>query len=307
MALFELILPIFFVIFLGFFLKKGGLFDESFVQVLNQLVYQVFLPVLVFWEISRAPFQSSFNPRLVLIAYAAMGSVWLIVLGAGKLLRFRRAQLGVLTQGAFRGNLAYIGLAVASNLYGSPGLSKAGVLTGFLIPFMNFFSILALILCRPSDLARPGWGTFLRSVIFNPLIVASFIGLGFSYGAWQLPPILANSFRLLSGLSLPLALISLGGNLSFRGIRGGLTPAILGTAVKLVLLPGIGVLLLRYGQFSGLDYRLTVILLACPTAVVTYVMAAELGGDSDLSASLILLSTLISMISIPIWIWVVGI
>ena len=143
MALFELILPIFMVIFLGFFLKKGGLFDETFVRVLNQLVYQVFLPVLVFWEISRAPFQSSFNPRLVLIAYAAMGFIWLSVLGAGKLLGFRRAQVGTLAQGAFRGNLAYIGLAVAFNLYGSPGLSKAGVLTGFLIPFMNFFSILA--------------------------------------------------------------------------------------------------------------------------------------------------------------------
>ena len=67
MALFELILPIFTVIFLGFFLKKGGLFDEAFVQVLNQLVYQVFLPVLVFWEISRAPFHGSFNPRFVII------------------------------------------------------------------------------------------------------------------------------------------------------------------------------------------------------------------------------------------------
>ena len=55
MALFELILPIFLVIFLGFFLKRAGGFDEAFVQVLNQLVYQVFLPVLVFWEISRGP------------------------------------------------------------------------------------------------------------------------------------------------------------------------------------------------------------------------------------------------------------
>ena len=141
----------------------------------------------------------------------------------------------------------------------------------------------------------------------NPLIVASFIGLVFSYGSWQLPAILANTFRLVSGLSLPLALISLGGNLSFQRIKGGLIPAILGTVIKLFLLPGIGVLLLRCGQFSGLDYRLIVILLACPTAVVTYVMASELGGDADLSASLIVLSTLISMISIPVWIWLIGI
>jgi predicted permease len=64
MALFELILPIFLVIFLGFLLKKTGVFDVAFVRVLNQMVCQVFLPVLVFGEISRAPFHSRFNPRL---------------------------------------------------------------------------------------------------------------------------------------------------------------------------------------------------------------------------------------------------
>ena len=69
--------------------------------------------------------------------------------------------------------------------------------------------------------------------------------------------------------------------------------------MKLILLPGIGVLLLRYGQITGLDFRLTVILLACPTAVVTYIMSSELGGDKELSASIIMLSTLISMFSHP--------
>jgi predicted permease len=64
MVLFELIPPIFLVIFLGFLLKKTGVFDVSFVRVLNQMGYQVFLPVPVFREISRAPFHSSFNPRL---------------------------------------------------------------------------------------------------------------------------------------------------------------------------------------------------------------------------------------------------
>jgi predicted permease len=214
--------------------------------------------------------------------------------------------VGALAQGSFRGNLAYIGLALAFNLYGSPGLSKAGVLTGFMIPFMNFFSILGLILFRPAARSKWGWGFLIRSVFLNPLIMASFIGLGFSYGSWQLPGILANTFRLLSGLSLPLALISLGGNLSFRGIKGELTPAIIGTLLKLIFLPSVGVLLLRYGQITGLDFSLTVILLACPTAVVTYIMASELGGDKELSASIIMLSTLISMFSIPAWIWMIG-
>ena len=107
-------------------------------------------------------------------------------------------------------------------------------------------------------------------------------------------------------MSLPLALISLGGNLSFRGIKGELTLAIVGTLLKLIFLPGIGVLLLHNGQITGFDFRLTVILLACPTAVVTYIMTSELGGNKELSASIIMLTTLTSMFSIPAWIWMIG-
>jgi predicted permease len=55
-----------------------------------------------------------------------------------------------------------------------------------------------------------------------------------------------------------------------------------------------------------LDFRITVLLLACPTAVVTYVMALELGGDPNLSAAIVMVSTLSSMISLPLWIWLVG-
>ncbi len=76
--------------------------------------------------------------------------------------------------------------------------------------------------------------------------------------------------------------------------------------LELIILPGFGVLLLRYGLVTGLDFRLTVVLLACPTAVVTYIMASELGADKGVSASIIMLSTLISMFTIPVWVWMIG-
>jgi predicted permease len=116
----------------------------------------------------------------------------------------------------------------------------------------------------------------------------------------------AGTLRLVSSLSLPLALISLGGSLSFRGIRSERLPAALAVLMKLLLLPLLGLILLRAFDVSGLGYRITVLLLACPTAVVTYIMAVELGGDSKLSASIVMWSTLLSMASLPVWIWIVG-
>jgi predicted permease len=306
MHLVNLILPIFIVILLGFFLKKIGFFDELFVLMLNRLVYQIFLPVLVFWEIARSSFQTNFNPRLVVVAYTAMGIFWLAIWGSGRIFRLRPAAVGSFNQGAFRGNLAYIGLAVAFNVYGEAGLSKAGVLAGFMIPFMNFFSILGLPGAGRAGQTRPTRKIPAESIFLNPLILASFGGLLFSFFSLPIPAPVAGTLRLVSSLSLPLALISLGGSLSFRGIRSERLPAALAVLMKLLLLPLLGLILLRAFDVSGLGYRITVLLLACPTAVVTYIMAVELGGDSKLSASIVMWSTLLSMASLPVWIWIVG-
>ena len=306
MDLLSLVLPIFSVILLGFLLKKTRVFDEAFVQVLNQLVYRILLPVLVFWEISRASFRTSFNPRLVVVTYVAMGLLWLSIFAAGWIFRLRPALVGSLNQGSFRGNLAYIGLALVFNVYGSPGLGKAGVLAGFMIPFMNFFSILALKGARSFLPSRKDWSRLAVSIFLNPLMLASFAGLLFSFFSLQLPLLVAGSLRLIASLSLPLALISLGGSLSFRTIRGKQGPVLLAVMLKLLVLPFLGHFLLRGWGILGLDYRITILLLACPTAVVTYVMAVELGGDPDLSAAIVMLSTLVSMITLPVWVWIIG-
>jgi malate permease and related proteins len=306
MHLVNLILPIFLVIFLGFFLKKANFLDELFIQVLNRLVNQVLLPVLVFWEIARSSFQASFNPRLVVVTYAAMGVLWIAIRTVGKIFRLGPSLVGSFNQGAFRGNLAYIGLAMASSVYGTIGLSKAGVLAGVMIPFMNFFSILGLPGSGLSRRNRRSWALPSETIFFHPLLLASFGGLLFSFFSLPIPAVIAGTLRLLSGLSLPLALISLGGSLSFQGIGEYRLSATLAVFLKLIILPLLGLILLRALGISGLDSRITVLLLACPTAVITYIMAVELGGNPDLAASIVLISTLLSMVSLPFWIGFIG-
>jgi malate permease and related proteins len=306
MPILNAILPIFLVIFLGFMLRRLGFFDEAFVKVLNQMVYHIVLPVLVFWEISRSPFQESFNGWLVAVVFMAMGFMFLLIMASGKLMGFTPAQIGSLAQGSFRGNIAYIGLALVANIYGNQGLSKAGVLAGFMIPFMNFFSILGLVSQSSQIQGLLSWKTLFRSVLLNALIIGSFLGLLFSFFAWTLPPILANTFKMISGLSLPLALLSMGGNLSLQGIQGGLVPTIWASFLKLLGLPLFGLALMQIWHIGGLDFKITILLLSCPTAVVTYIMSSELGGDQDLSASIVMLTTLVSMVTITVWVWFVG-
>lgn len=307
MTLINVIFPIFLVIFLGYLLKRIQFVSDSLVQALNRLVYHILLPVLVFWEISRSSFQDSFNGLLVAAVYFPMAVLFLVILGTGRLFGFTPSRIGSLAQGSFRGNVTYVGLALISNIYGNPGLGKAGVLVGFMIPFMNILSVLGLILSQ----AAPQWKGrikgLVRSIFLNALVIASFSGLVFSFFSLTIPLVIANTFRLLSNLSLPLALLSMGGSLSFQDIKGGLGPAFLGTFLKLIGLPLLGLFGLHYWGIQGLDFKLIIFLLSCPTAVVTYIISSELGGDLELSASIVMLTTLISMLTIPLWVWFVGI
>ena len=107
-----IVLPVFLVIGLGFALRRTALIDANFLYQLNRLIYYIALPSLLFYKIGTADFGASFNEALVLglilvIAIGfALSYTWAALRG------YPPAVRGTFSQGAFRGNLAYIGLAM---------------------------------------------------------------------------------------------------------------------------------------------------------------------------------------------------
>ncbi|WP_321372264.1 AEC family transporter [uncultured Desulfuromusa sp.] len=294
-----IVLPIFLVIGLGTLLKKFRLFDETFLQQTNRLVYVVFLPLLLFYKIGKADFSSFFNAPLVI------GSSLVIALGftlsylySGNR-RYSAAIQGSFSQGSFRGNLAYIGLAICLNAYGEVGLTKAGILMGFLVPVLNLFAILALLLPHhgKGDEKTPN---LIAQTIFNPLIIASFLGIVWSYWSLPIPIIIDRSINITTGLALPLALLAIGGSFSLEKLRGDLVLAAIASTIKLALLPLLAFLLLVPMGVSGSDLGIGILIAGTPAATATYIMAQQMKGDADLAGSIVMLSTLASAFSYTI-------
>lgn len=291
-----IVLPVFMVIGLGSLLHRFKLLDDSFLFQTNKLVYIVFLPLLLFYKISTADFASYFSAPLV------FGSSIVIALGfAGSYLyallrKLPAAVHGSFSQGAFRGNIAYVGLAICLNAYGDEGLTSAGILMGFLVPVLNLFAILALILPhkRTSQGNSPGW---LTQLALNPLILASFLGLFWSYFEIPMPVILDRSLRITSGVTLPLALLAIGGSFSLKRIRGDMKLAGLASIIKLLLLPLLAYLLLTGLNVSGRDLAIGILLSGTPAATATYIMAHQMNGDAELAGSIVMISTLASALS----------
>jgi len=292
-----IVLPVFLVIGLGFILRRVGLFNDEFTQQTNRLVYLVFLPILLFHKISQANFVSYFNGPLVLGSSLAIACLFGISYAYGRLRGYPAPSLGSFSQGSFRGNLAYIGLALCLNAYGDSGLTRASILMGFLVPVLNLFAIIALIWPQRSNDSGAPAQNWLREILLNPLILASFAGIVWSYFSLPIPIILKSSLGIVSGLTLPLALLAIGGSFSLQRLKGDLISAGIATLFKLLGMPIVAAILLVALGVEGVDLGVGILLAGTPAATATYIMAHQMKADAELAGSIVMLSTLASAFS----------
>ncbi|MEJ2613997.1 MAG: AEC family transporter [Ignavibacteriaceae bacterium] len=292
-----LVCPVFLIIALGYFLKRLGTINDNFINLSTKIVFNVSLPALIFTEVSKVPLDKVFDIKMVVFVYSGIlisfMAVWLIsvpLLKDGK-------DRGAFIQGSFRSNYAIIGLAIISNVFGSEKLGKASLLLAFIIPLFNILSVIALMVPNRKEKQLNAGKTFLE-IIKNPLIIAVIIALPFSYYKWELPEILLTTVDYLAALSLPLALIGIGGFMNFKDIKKASSTAILSTVIKLVIIPLAACLIAYELNFPAGDMGIIFIFFGCPTAIASFIMAEAMGSNGKLAGNIVLMTTLGSIITI---------
>ncbi|HHD64285.1 MAG TPA: AEC family transporter [Desulfobulbaceae bacterium] len=291
----QIVLPVFLIIGLGWGIRRAGLVDDTFFLQINKFVFYVCLPLLLIYKIGTADFSVSFNIRLVIATGSAIGCCFFISYLYGAKRGFPPPILGAFCQGSFRGNLAYIGLAIVYNAYGDIGLTSAGILLGFLVPVLNFFAILALTL--PQQQHRINYQNIAWQMAVNPLILSSLIGIAWSYFHLPMPEILDRSLAIATGMTLPLALLSIGGSFSAANFRGDFGKAGLASTIKLIVLPLLTAVFLLLFGVTGMDFAIGLLMAGAPAAVATYIRACQMGGDGRLAGTIVVMSTAASLLS----------
>lgn len=292
-----IVLPVFLVIGLGSLLRRLKLIDAGFLFQTNRLVFYVALPLLLFYKIGTADFFVSFNATLAVICCLVIALGFALSYSYAAFRGYEPAARGAFSQGAFRGNLAYMGLAIVFNAYGEEGLTRAGILMGFMVPVLNFFAILALLLPQ-RGIGESRTSTFwLRHLALNPLIIACLIGIIWSFLRLPIPIIVERSLNIATGMTLPLALLAIGGSFSLEKLRGDLVKAFFASLFKIFWMPLLAFGLLRVSGVRGLDLAIGVLMTGAPAATANYIMAHQLKGDAELSGSIVMMSTLLSALS----------
>jgi predicted permease len=293
------IFPVFGLIFLGIALKRIGLTHPAFLATADRLIYYAFFPLLLFYKIGAASTVAIDWPfcwACILSIVTVFGISWICV----KLFGVTDFQAGTFYQSCFRFN-SYIGIAIVLNAAGEEGARILGILIGFLIPLINVLSVIALIWYSGKSYSASDRNRMLvKAIISNPLIIGCVAGIVYSNLIGSFPVFISNTFQLAGSLTLPLALLSIGGGLTLSGFREHHRNAILSAIVKLVVLPAVGYGFLKAFNVTGLTFYVGMLYFTLPTSSVIYVLSGQLNSDTELAYASIVVSTALSIFSM-IW------
>jgi malate permease and related proteins len=240
---------------------------------------------------------SAIGISTILVVVTAYLAVWIM--------RVPGALAGTLVQGSFRGNLAFVGLPIIFALPDTPiagGMSvraAAVVVVGPTLVAYNFLGVIVLLLSQH----KLGWAMvkpFVRQLAMTPPLIATVAGIVFAVAGWTLPVPVDKALTALGEMALPLGLLGVGGALmtvetGFFG-KASWAAALIKTAIS----PLIGWAVGSFLRLDPLALKLLLILLATPTAVVSYAVAVELKGDEKIASGAIVLSVLISVASLAL-------
>jgi len=286
--------PVFSMLFLGVALKRLGLIDAAFINTASALVFRGTLPTLLFLGIVKADLNTALQPALLVYFVLATLGCFLLAWGWA-ILRCPQADRGIYTQGAFRGNNGIIGLALATSMYGDYGLSVGAVLGGVVILSYNTLSAIVLAIYSPE--AKTDVWSLTKNILSNPLIIGVLAAIPFA--AWQisLPAWLLTSGEYFAQMSLPLALICIGGTLTLESLRESSGMAISSSLMKVLWLPLVATLGAWLWGFRDADLAILFLYFASPTAAASFVMAKAVGGNHQLAAAIIVLTTLATVVT----------
>ena len=300
------LLPIFVVICLGIFLKHWGWLGDSFISSTDRLIYYIFFPCLLFWKISKPVDDFGIEPELVFGVFLTVFMIFSMSILFCKLTGMAQYEIGSFSQGCYRFS-SYIGLALTFSAFGDAGGRTFGVLIGFVIPFINVLVVSSMIwYSGESGSGISRMRLVVKAMISNPLILACLGGILYSRMSVPLPTFIDNTLGLMSSLTLPLALVSIGGTLSFSGSRKFLAKSFQLSIIKLVAMPVLGYITLKQLEVTPLAIQVAMVYFALPTSPQNYILSSQLNSDVDLATSSILVTTTLSILSLSVVLIVFG-
>jgi hypothetical protein len=292
--------PVFALILFGVLLKRWRLTDDVFLKTADKLTYYIFFPLLLFWKIGGASTALFSNSGLYKAVLCTVFAVYVLSTIFIILFKVPDYQAGTFSQSCYRFN-SYIGVAIVLNALGEEGIKHFAILIGMIIPVINVLCVSTLTwFSKKHTVPAKRLAQTAKALISNPLILACIGGILYANLVDGFPPFIDNALKLSSAVTLPLAMLSIGGALTLSTVRDHFKMSLVSSVFKLLLLPVTGYLFLMLFGVSGLVLKVGLIYFALPTSPALYILSSQLNSDTDLASASIALSTILSFFSLSI-------
>lgn len=277
----------------GHALKRTNRLSDAFVHDANRLVFTWCLPTLLFLNTARSSIVDSWQGDL--IGYAAIFTLATIVLlwWITPVFTSDRSRRGVFVQGAYRGNMGIIGLAMVVNAFGQEVIPLASLYLAFITLIYN----LAAIVVLQAGQTRLSPVKLVIQLFRNPLIIGVLLGLAWSITGWSLPNLANSTLQGLADLTLPVALICVGASLQFQSLRNNRYLVMVASGFKLVVIPVLAVSIAYLLGFRAEALGILFLMMASPTAAASFVMARAMTPWGELAAEIIVVTTFFSLLT----------
>ncbi|MDP3409661.1 AEC family transporter [Bosea sp. (in: a-proteobacteria)] len=300
------LIAVFLVIATGWALKARGTVSPAHWLGVERLTYQVLFPAVVIHTLAVADLGA------LPVLEMGLSLVLAILTVAGLLLACRPllARAGIdgpaftsIFQGSVRWN-TFIALALAAGLQGRDGTTLMAIAVAAMIPLLNVLCV--VVLARFANGRPMSPSATVRSIVFNPFIWSSAVGLALNQMQWMLPAAIVTYLDVMGRAALGVGLLAVGAGLDLRSLARPRLAHCIAVGVKLVVMPLLAWTIARQFGLSGPALTMTVVAASVPTATAAYFLARDLGGDAPLMAEITTLQTLLALATLPLAVLFLG-
>lgn len=294
------VLPMCLVMALGYGTRRLGWLRREEISTINKIAFRIFLPCLLYYNIYCSDLSGSFDP--LLMAYAVGGVLLTFGLALGYTLLTEKLpeRRGVLIQGMFRSNYVIMGIPVATALLGADQLGTVSILIAVIVPLFNMLAVVVLEVFRGQ---KPKPLHILGQIAKNPLVIGSVLGILTLVASIRLPHILEQTIQSVSAIASPLQLFLLGAFFQFSGLKTYRRELVTVSIAKLIVSPGLFLGLGALLGFRGVAFVSLIGIFASPTAVNSFTMAQQMGGDAELAGDIVVTTSAASILTMFLWIF----
>ena len=300
---FRAVAPIFLLMLLGYLLRCTKVATKDHFNAINRLIFKVFLPILLFYNIYKTDLQMVFDLKLILFVVVSVLAVYGIGYGLVFLLTKPNNKRSVMLQGFFRSNFAILGIPLVDYLCGDAAGGLASLMVAIVVPLFNVLAVITFERFRGGKV-KPG--ALVKGIVTNPLIIGCALGALFLLAGIPLPQFLESAVDDAASIASPLAIVALGASFNFSAIKGSLKELTVTVLTRLVIVPALAVAAAVALGFRGEALICLMVAFGAPAAVSSFSMAQQMGGDEDLAAQVVVFSSALCLLTLFGWIFLLS-